>query len=92
MHQQSLLDICANRHKGSPESIAANPSQDAKRMVYKVITDLLTIQPMTSKEIAGAMNTTINCISGRLTEMRALGKVYKTGVRREGAAELALTK
>lgn len=88
-----LFDICENRHRNSPESQAANPSIESKRASYAVILGLLKERPMTAKEIATAMGTTINCVSGRLSEMRLVLKVIaKTGIRREGSAELEVVR
>lgn len=86
------FDVCQNRHKGSLESIAANPSPIAKSESYPRILALLAGQPMTSKEIARALGVELNCISGRCSELRFAGSIRKTGERREGAAVLEIKR
>lgn len=86
------FDICRNRHRGSPESVAANPSQEHKRQSHERILALLVQKKMTGKEIADAMNVPFNTISGRCSEMKALKLIRKTGVRRDGAAELEIVR
>ena len=83
-----LWDVCASRHRNSPESVAANPSMDAKRASYERILALL-VRPMTGKEIAAALGVELHVISGRLSELRHVLKLIKvTGIRRAGSAEL----
>lgn len=82
------VDICSNRHKGNDESRAANPSQEAKRASHERILELLGWGHKTSKELAEAMHTPLHAISGRCSELKALGKIEPTGTRREGAMEL----
>jgi hypothetical protein len=85
------IDITARKHRNSPESIAANPSQNAKRASYERILALLREKPLTGKEIAAAMHTETHYISGRLSELRlVLKRIEKTGIRREGSAELRI--
>jgi predicted transcriptional regulator len=50
--------------------------------------EALRFSPKTSKEIAEFLNRPLNAISGRLSELKAIGKIEKTGQRRDGAAEL----
>jgi len=86
--QISLLDICERKHGGNAESIAANPSQAAKTIGRQEVMNTLGYSWLTSKEIASLMGKDLNCISGRISELKALGMVEKTGVRRGGCAEL----
>ena len=89
------VDPCENRHKGSPQSVVAHervlPSKDA---TYKRIMEVLTMKgPLTSKEIARALNVIgLNYISGRFSEMKALGWIEETGNTRQRAAELRAMK
>jgi len=85
-------DITANRHRGSAESIAANPTAESKRESHERILELLKRRPFTGKEMAEMLCVPFNTISGRFSELSQMGKIVKTGVRRDGAAELTLSK
>jgi len=96
MHEREmpLFDICEARHRGNSESQDANPATAAKRDAWKRILAALAIKPATSKELAEELGygDQIHRISGRLSELKAMKEIVKTGVRREGAAELSLSK
>ena len=80
-------DICASRHRGNPESVAANPARARKgETQLLILAHLRRNGPLTVKELAQIMGTTSNCISGRLTELKCAGEVVKTLLRRDGAA------
>jgi DNA-binding transcriptional ArsR family regulator len=90
-----MNDICRNRHRDNKESRDANPSDESKKDKYKTILDLLEIYSacgLTSKEISGLTDKSLNAISGRLSELKAMGLIEPTGERREGAAVLRLVK
>ncbi len=83
------FDICARRHRGNPESAAANPSRGTKAETRLLVLEQLRRNgPMTSKELAAAMGTRINCISGRLSELAVAGEIERTDARRDGCAVL----
>lgn len=89
--QAFSFDVCANRHTGSPESRKANPTREAKRESHTLILAALAERKMTAKELAVLFGKTLNAISGRCSELRLEMKlIRKTGVRREGSAELEL--
>ncbi len=81
-------DITRNRHRDSPESIAANPSETAKRESHEKILALFDLGHWTGKEVAEALHKPFNAVSGRVSELRMLGKLVKTGERRDGGAIL----
>ena len=91
-------DPCAQRHAGAETSIQAHDRVlPHKRAVYEQILAAVRAQGadgMTVHEVAQALETLPNKISGRLTELRMLGRlVYAldgTGarVRRGGAYAL----
>lgn len=88
-----LFDVCANRHRGNAESRAANPTREAKAQSHELILAELRLRgPMTSVELAAAMGTRVNCISGRLSELKAAGRIRKTGEIRDGCAVLEMAK
>lgn len=64
-------DVCDARHQGNAASIDANPdSSDKQRdreLVLKIINNSLGV---TSKEIAEQMGKSLNCISGRISELK----------------------
>jgi predicted transcriptional regulator len=89
-----MNDICRSRHRDNKESRDANPAGVVKKQVQKVVLSLLQIKShgMTSKEIADVLDRPLNAISGRISELKALGLVEPTGERKEGCAVLRLVK
>ena len=85
------LDICERRHRGNAESIAANLRADKQKGRTAVLSVLIS-HPATAKEIAAQLGVGINVISGRCSEIKMLGLVRATGVRRSGSMELELVK
>lgn len=85
-----LFDVCEKKHGGASDSVDAFATIDKTAGHAIVLGVLKRCGPMTSKEIAAALGTTINCISGRLSELKVLGTIKKTGVRREKAAEVVI--
>lgn len=81
------FDVCESRHRGNPASAAANPTRYAKSESHQIIlAHLRHFGPLTSKELAQAMDTRVNCISGRISELLAAGQIERTDLRRDGAA------
>ena len=80
-----LFDITARRHKGNEKSIAAfhviMEKITAKQLeVYHAIrffNDGVTVD-----ELAVTFKTTPNAISGRVSELKRMGKIYKSGTRK----------
>ena len=86
-----LWDICENRHKGNIESLAANPTTEHKRDSHERILNFLRVNGnRTSKELAYYFGKQLNVISGRISELKAIGAIEPTGERRDGAAVLRL--
>ena len=82
--QAAVNDICANRHKGNSESVAAFQSiKDKLRNGQQSVLREIARTPsgLTAEEIADRLNTTVNCVSGRCAELKKLGKVRKAGTR-----------
>ena len=82
-HEFNVLDdICQNRHKGNANSARVNPSAAFKKRdrakVYEIIKSSFGI---TSKEIAELMHRRLNCISGRISELKQAGLVVVDGRR-----------
>jgi hypothetical protein len=94
-------DICANRHGGAETSAEAHDRvKPFKRGIYARILALVRASPegATVHELAEALGGTYpSSISGRLTELRVLGRLtYATDanrnkVKRCGACALVLT-
>lgn len=82
-------DICEARHRRSPESIIAHSRVDKHKGQSDVLA-VLKEHPATSKEIAVILHKPLNAISGRCSELKALDRIEKTGIRREGSAELRI--
>jgi len=83
MKTAPLDDICRNRHSGNANSIRVNPSAAFKKRdrskVYETIKRCGT--GITSKEIAKLMDRRLNCISGRISELKQAGLVKVDGRR-----------
>lgn len=88
------IDICEARHKGSPESQDAfEKVKHTKQLMYDKIMYLAQQRKdfgVTVHEVAGAFGKTPNAVSGRLSELRMMGKLKKSGERRNGAAVLQI--
>ena len=85
-----LWDICASRHRGSPESVAANKRAsftklDDREAVFAEV-DSSGQHGVTLKEVARKWGRDMNQISGRFTELRRDKRITKTTRRREGCA------
>ena len=78
------FDICHNRHRGNPESVAAHATgqkaQDRER-VYTMIQQR-GWHGATVDEVAVALGRDPNQISGRFSELKADGRIRKTPRRR----------
>lgn len=89
-----MIDITENRHKGSPESQEAfERVKHGKQQMYDRILNLAQARKdygLTVHELSAAIGKPVNCISGRLSELRMIGKLKKSGVRRNGAAVLQI--
>jgi hypothetical protein len=75
-------DVCENRHGGNPHSENANKrvSKAADReAVYCLIKQ--AADGRTLKELCAIMGKTPNQISGRISELRILGKIETIGSR-----------
>ena len=82
-------DITFNKHHGNEESndayIKALPSMaESRRACY----DLIAERPRTAKECAVELGKPFNAVSGRLSELKKMGLVEKTPMRRDGGAVL----
>ena len=102
MNQQTLFeiethtvlphDITLSRHRGSQTSIDANPTKEAKAIkreaVYKIIAGA-GANCITSKEVAAAMGEPLNCISGRISELLVLKRIYRWDEKRDKCSLLS---
>ena len=81
-----MKDICARKHKGAAESVAANMRRmpgdrgDVLRMIL-----LRPSRGITCREVAKIWNVGMNTISGRFSELHRDGLIVKSG-RRDGCA------
>lgn len=89
------IDICESRHRQSPESQDAfEKVKHTKQLMYDRIMFLAQQRKdygITVHEVAGAVGKQVNCVSGRLSELRMMGKLRKSGLRRNGAAVLIVS-
>ena len=93
MSRKYTDDICTNRHKDNPESIAANERNKHDRAAQRAqVLDLITSSDgLTMKEVAEIMGVQLNTISGRGTELKRDKLVAPTGEIRNGSAVLRAT-
>jgi hypothetical protein len=80
-----LFDICRNRHRGNEQSVQTFETAMKHRISaqQKEVLELLRRYPegLTCDEAARIMMVTPNQISGRFTELKRDGKIYKFGTR-----------
>lgn len=92
MQQAFNFDPSARKHHNNPQSVAAHDRvKRTKEETYKKIMALLNARGeygATSKEIAAAFGVELNTISGRFSELKAMGWIEENGSRRDGAAVL----
>lgn len=87
-------DPTERKHGGNEESVAAHTKvTPSKTETYRKIMDLVRARGefgATSKEVSYAMGKQLNCLSGRFSELRAMGWLKDSGLRRDGAAVLVV--
>jgi hypothetical protein len=87
-------DITAGKHGGNSESAAAYKKlSNSIPGIHRAILDLLhraSPEPMTAKEIAGAMGKPLHANSGRVTELKQLGKLRATKIVRNHSRAVEL--
>src|ERR1700722_9864132 len=86
---ENLTDICAAKHGGNEQSRAANRKNlyvrsDQRLTVYHLIRD--SVDGLTMKEVADIMGVALHQVSGRSSELKAGGLIYRTGEIRNGSA------
>ncbi len=91
--QRLFEDVCAGRHKNAPASVEANQKANKRKIPNTAKILSFAIKNMGrcySKQVARAMGVDLNVISGRFTELVALGMLEKTNERAEGCTILKL--
>jgi len=88
----TLDDVCVRKHRGNKESREANPSAKTKIRMRQYVLHYLKPKPQTSKELAQMMMKPLNAISGRISELKAMGLIEPTGERRRKCAVLRVKK
>jgi hypothetical protein len=87
-------DPSARKHKNNPCSVDAHTRVvPTKAAAWKRIMDLIKARGefgLTSKECAAAFGVQLNTISGRFSELRAMGWIKGNGQRRDNAAVLVV--
>ncbi len=87
----ATLDPCARKHGGNPESQAAWQFVRAGNDSERILSFYSNGAKLTPKEVAQLMDKPLHAISGRFVGLRG-GKLRKTGVVRDGSAELEATE
>lgn len=77
------FDVCATRHGGNPESIAANKRNAATKGDQRaaVLCACQRVNGVTCRELAEEWGVGMNQISGRFSELKQTGEIWKIGVR-----------
>jgi hypothetical protein len=85
-------DICVNKHQGNAESEAANRKIDPAKVRDRQRIFGLALERgelgITLKEAESRLGMLRNSVSGRLSELKALGMLVPTGEVRDGCAVL----
>ncbi len=79
------VDPCSNRHKGNPQSTAAfNVIADKITDKQRELLEAIKAAPygITLDGLSEAYNVPPNAISGRVSELKRLGKIYTDGTRK----------
>jgi hypothetical protein len=80
-------DVTENRHGGNTESVKAHkriaPSKESVRQKIYAYALSRGLVGVTTDEVAEQFSTTPNAISGRMTELKALGLLVKTEICRK---------
>lgn len=78
-------DICQNRHRGNAESVAAFqtllPGLSHRRRHVLALIQKAGLKGLTVHEAAELLGTTPNAVSGRFTELKREGLIFKNGKR-----------
>jgi len=76
------VDVCQARHQGNIASIDANPDSTDKQRDREMVLEIISkSQGVTSKEIAEQMGRRLNCISGRISELKQSDLILVGGRR-----------
>jgi DNA-binding MarR family transcriptional regulator len=86
-NQHKMKDITENKHGGNANSTAAFGAIKDKMTLKQaqVLATIKLLKGATCKDICKRHHVGMNTISGRLTELKAMGKIKVTG-RRDGCA------
>ena len=78
-------DVCARKHGGNEQSKAAfRTIKDGLNMTQRIIFSVISrsTDGLTVDDICVMRGMTPNAISGRITELRIMGKIEKRGTRK----------
>lgn len=78
-------DVCASRHKGNSNSVAANPDVQSKVRMQQKILSVLVAGQMCIHDLEVALKISKNTFSGRLKPMYDAGLIGKFGKCSHGA-------
>lgn len=77
-----ICDICASRHRGNEQSREANPTAISKQRDRERVFELISLgRGLTSKDVAEIMEKPLNCISGRISELKKQQRIAVNGSR-----------
>jgi uncharacterized membrane protein len=91
MSEFPLFDVCLNRHKSNPNSIAANLRTNKSEHIEKILNFIRSRGGKSYlKEIERGTGLLRNTISGRLADLKCSGVIVETGERKEGCGEVQI--
>lgn len=91
MTQPELWDVCSNRHKNNPNSIAANLRTNKSEHIEKILNFIRSRGGKSYlKEIERETGLLRNTISGRLADLKVAKVLVETGERKEGCGEVQI--
>lgn len=86
-------DITISRHRGSSASIDANPSREQKANLRgEVYQYIATHEPTYSKAISRGLGVPLHSISGRISELKKLGRIEELSGREEKCSLLQVKR
>jgi hypothetical protein len=86
--QPTFWDITAGKHGGDPQSKAANlrahPHKAYSRELVMHVLRIKGDKGATCREVSEYLNLPMHKVNGRLTELVAMGRAFKTSQVRDG--------
>lgn len=82
IREPDLFDICARKHGGNRQSVAANRITDKTRDRGRILEYLAGVKDSTCDEAVVALGINYQTCSGRFAELKKDGLIVESGARR----------